>query len=371
MEGHVVEREFAQGGLRQSCGRCRCANLRLRDQQLGEPLRRSGGPQQVAIHFRQGAERARQKAAAQDEGGDRATAHLPAGDVDRTLPDDHDDRPDHQEDDHRRHHRSGADAPLGGREDALDGVAKPGRLALLLVEGLDDLHRAQHLGCDGPHFGDPRLVAGRYASHPPSQDQDRAKNDGNSEQHQSGELGREDEHGGDAADAHDRVTQRHRYRGSHDLLDDRRVDRNSRGNLGRPIFLKKARGHPQQVAVNGEPDVGDGPLAEPGHEIIADGRGNREHPDDRQQQLEPGGDRPRIARTRSEALVDDELETPGNRVGRRGGDQQRERSSGYVAGVAGGEAPHHAETFDRAALGAVTGSNGHADPLTAAGACLK
>ena len=44
-------------------------------EQLVEPLRRAGGAQQVAIDFAQGAERAGQQAAVEDEGGDGAAGH--------------------------------------------------------------------------------------------------------------------------------------------------------------------------------------------------------------------------------------------------------------------------------------------------------
>ena len=94
------------------------------------------------------------------------------------MPDDQDDRADHQEDDHRRHDCTGADAPLGRREHPLDGIPEPVSLALLLVERLDDLHRPQNLGGDGPDFGDPCLVAGRNATHAASQYHDRAEHDG-------------------------------------------------------------------------------------------------------------------------------------------------------------------------------------------------
>ena len=93
--------------------------------------------------------------------------------------------------------------------------------------------------------------------------------------------------------------------GPDDLFDDRRVDGDPRGDLGRPVLLEEAGRQPQQVAVHCKPDVGHRPLAEPGDEIIADGGRDREDGDDPQQQLEPGRDRVSVGGAPPKALVDD------------------------------------------------------------------
>jgi hypothetical protein len=54
-------------------------------QQFGEPLRRAGAAQQVAIDFGQRAERAGEQSAGEHEGGDRAAGHPARGDVDRAC----------------------------------------------------------------------------------------------------------------------------------------------------------------------------------------------------------------------------------------------------------------------------------------------
>ena len=63
-----------------------------------------------------------------------------------------------------------------------------------------------------------------------------------------------------------------------------------RGDLGRAVLLEEAGRQAQQVAVHGEADVGDGPLAEPRDEIEADRGGERHHADQHQQIFEPARD---------------------------------------------------------------------------------
>ena len=148
----------------------------------------------------------------------------------------------------------------------------------------------------------------------------------------AGELGRQREHGGDAADAKDDVAQRDRDGGADHLFDDRRVDGDPRRDLGRPVLLEEAGRQAQQVAVNGEADVGDGPFAQPRDEIEAEGGGERHHRDHSEQIVEPGGDALRIAGAGAEALVDDQLEAARDRDRGSGGEQRAQGRDDDVAG---------------------------------------
>ena len=107
-----------------------------------------------------------------------------------------------------------------------------------------------------------------------------------------------------------RLRKRDRDGGPDDLLDDRRVDRDPRGDLRRPILLEEAGRQPQQVAVHRKPDVGDGPLAEPGDEIDS---GPRSRPPGRRRAASRYSNQRRdvagVARARREAFVDDQLES--------------------------------------------------------------
>ena len=103
--------------------------------------------------------------------------------------------------------------------------------------------------------------------------------------------------------------------------------------------------------MHGEADVRDGALAEPGHEEIADGRGDRHHAHQHQQILKPARDIARAAG--GEAFVDDQLERVGNARRRRGGDEQGDRRDRDLPGVVEREPPHHPQVPDGAALRAV------------------
>ena len=131
MEGHISNASSPRAGSGSCAGlagaRCRA----LASSNSDKPFRSARGAQQVAIDFGQVAERAGEEAAVEDEGGDGAAADASGGDLDRALPDDQRDRAEDQEDDDRGHHRAQQDALLGGREHALDGVAKARGFAVL------------------------------------------------------------------------------------------------------------------------------------------------------------------------------------------------------------------------------------------------
>jgi hypothetical protein len=127
-------------------------------------------------------------------------------------------------------------------------------------------------------------------AHLAAEEDDRNDHERDAEQHHPASLGASTNRMTMQADAHDDVAQRDRHGGADDLLDDRRVDRDPRGDLGRAVLLEEAGRQAQQVAVHGEADVGDGALAEPRDEIEAD-RGGERHDDHQQQQIfEPAGD---------------------------------------------------------------------------------
>ena len=89
---------------------------------------------------------------------------------------------------------------------------------------------------------DPRdavLARPRQRPHAPPEEDDRREDGGNDEEHQPGQLGAEDEHVGDAADAHERVPQRDRRRRRHHLLDHSGVRGQPAGDLRRPVVLEE------------------------------------------------------------------------------------------------------------------------------------
>ena len=183
-------------------------------------------------------------------------------------------------------------------------------LALLLAEGLDDLHRAQQSrrrsspdrrsgpGCCARccgRAGRARRSARTIGGMPISS--------------QIGELGREGEQIDDAADAEHDVAQRDRDGRADHHLDHRRVGGDARGDLGRPVLLEEARLEAQQIVVHGDADVGDHLLAEHRDEIEAEGGRHREHGDHQEQIVELLRD---VAAAGDEALVDDPAEAVGD-----------------------------------------------------------
>ena len=201
-------------------------------------------------------------------------------------------------DDDRGHHRAQQDAFLGGGEDGLGRGGEALALAALLVERLDDLHRAEHLAGDGADVGDAVLAADRHRAQAAAEQGDRHDHEGDAEQHHARQLGGEEEQDHGAGQAHHEVAQRDRQGGADDLFDDRGVDRQPAGDLGRAILLEEAGREAQQVAVHREANVGDDPLAEPRDEVEARRGGERHDDDQRQQDVEPAGDIAGIAAAR-------------------------------------------------------------------------
>ena len=177
MEGHLLERERSRRRFGQRNRLCRRSDVRFGMKQFGQALGSARGAQQVAIDFGQVAERAGEQPAVEHERGDRAAGDPPRRDLDRSVPDDQSDGAENDEDDNRGHERTHEDSALRGRENPLDGVGEARRLAALLVERLDDLHRAEHFAGDGTHVGDAVLAAGRDRAHSAPEDRGREDDD--------------------------------------------------------------------------------------------------------------------------------------------------------------------------------------------------
>ena len=208
-------------------------------------------------------------------------------------------------------------------------------LAALLVERLDDLHRAEHFAGDRADVGDAVLALGRYGADLAPEDDDRDDDERNAEQHHPGELGREEEQDDDAGDRHDDVAQRDRHGGADDLFDDRRVDGQPAGDLGRAVFLEVTGREAEQIAVHREADVGDDALAEPGDEVEARRGGDRHDHHQDEEVLEPRRD----VAAAPEAAVDDQLEGIRHARGRRRCDEQGATQRRRAARDSGGHAP--------------------------------
>ena len=106
--------------------------------------------------------------------------------------------------------------------------AKRDRFAALLVECLDDLHRAEHFAGDGADVGDAVLAAARDLRALAARGgRSGTTTSGTPSSISTASFGASANRMTMHADAEDDVAQRHRDGGADDLLDDRRVDRHA------------------------------------------------------------------------------------------------------------------------------------------------
>ena len=334
-------RRFGEGARLRGRG-----DARFGVEQLAQPFGGARGAQQVAIDLGQRAERARDQPAGEDESGDGAAGDRPRSDALGPVPQQGGDRAEQQPDDDRGHDRAQADAALGGRKGRLDRAREARRFALFLPERLDDLHRAQLFGRRRADVGDAILARPRDILQAAAEQDDRHDDHRDAEQDAAGQLGRQGEQIGDAADPHHHVAQRHRHGGADDLFDDRGVRRHPRGDFGRAVFLEKAGGEAEQVALHRLADVGDGAFAQPADEIEAQRGGERQRQDDAVEQAEMRRD---VAAAGDKAAVDHFLELPGDRQRRERGDAERDRGDDQLQRVGAGIMPDHPQAAELAA----------------------
>ena len=172
---------------------------------------------------------------------------------------------------------------------------------------------AQSLGDGRADVRDTVLRRAAEVADPAAEEDHRPEDDRDADDQHSGKLGRQREQIDDAADAGSEVAQGDRHARADDLLEDSGVGSQPRGDFRRPVLLEEARRQRQQVLLNRDAQVGDGPLANPRNEVEAKRRCRGEHDDDHQQIVERGADGLRPCTSGSEALIDHPLETVGDR----------------------------------------------------------
>ena len=220
----MIERDRAARRLGQGDRVGGRGDLRPLGEQLGQPPGRTGAAQQIAIDFGQRAERAGDQAAGQHERAIeppliRARRRRPTAPshstsvIEPKISADHD----------RGHDRAEHDAALGGGEAWLDRVAEALRLAILLTERLDDLHRAQRFDAIAPTSAIRSWLDAREIADPAARSTIGRTITGMPSSSMPASLGDEDEQIDHAANAGEHVAQRDRDGGADDLLDDRGV----------------------------------------------------------------------------------------------------------------------------------------------------
>ena len=307
---------------------------------------------QIAIGFRQRAKRTRHQHTRQNKRGNRSAADLAGSDADRALPQQHGDRSEDQEHDHRGHHRADADAAFGGVERGLDRLFKPRSLTLFLIECLHHLHRTEHFGHHCADIGDPVLTATRNIAQPPPEPDNRQYDQGDGNEQLRGQPGRKVKQIGSADHADQQIAQRHRYGGADHHFDQRGVRCHARGNFGRAVRFKEAGRHSQQIGLNLLADIADHALAEP-RDVIKPERGADAKDDDHHQHQFEGVINFRNLRFRRETFVDNFLE-PARDIAcrRRCGDQcgQGDRQMSRIIKCLAPDHPQRAKTARRLGL---------------------
>ena len=181
------------------------------------------------------------------------------------------------EDHQRRHDSALGDAAAGRIEGALGGLAEALGGALLLGEGLDGAHRVERLAAFRHHVGHARLRLARQAADLAAEQDDGRHHQRHDGQHQQGELGIGHHQHGDAADAHQRIAERHRRRRADHLLDQLGVGRDAAHDVARALDLEPGRAQPHDMGEQVAAQVADHALAQPRHQVEARARGDRQH----------------------------------------------------------------------------------------------
>ena len=212
-------------------------------------------------------------------------------------------------------------------------VASPkrGRGAILLGEGLHGAHRVERLAAFRHHVGHARLRLARQRPHLAAEQDDRHDGERHHGQRQQRELGIGDDQHDDAADAHQRVAQRHRGRGADHLLDELGVGRDPAHDVARALDLEPGRPQPHDMGEQVAAQVADDPLAQPRHEVEARARGDRQHDGDGQQR----GQRvvQDVGPALGEAAVDQGPQAGAEGQHRAGRDQERQQRQRHPAAI--------------------------------------
>ena len=232
---------------------------------------------------------------------------------------------EHEGDYQRRHHRTQADAALGGIEAAFHRGAEPLRFAAFLGEGLHNADGAQHFGNHRAHIGDAILAGAADFAHLAAEHEDRNDGERDHQQHHQGEARADPEHITNAADAHHRVAQRQAGRGADHLFDDRGVRRDAAGDFGWAVFFEEHRIKGDEVALHGGAQIGHHALADPRDEEETHGRRQPEQQDEPEEAHEEGRDIGGITAA-GEAIVYHGFQPLGDgQRGQRGDAQRGER----------------------------------------------
>jgi hypothetical protein len=136
--------------------------------------------------------------------------------------------------------------------------------AVFLRESLDRAHAVQRLPAFRHHLAHAGLRLARQRLDLAAEHDDRHDRERHDRQGPQRELRVGDDQHDDAANAHQRVSERHRGRGSDHLLDELGVGRNAAHDVARAFDLEPGRPQPHDVGKKVAAQVAHHPLAQPG-----------------------------------------------------------------------------------------------------------
>ena len=242
-------------------------------------------------------------------------------------------------------HRPNACAADGRTEGILDGLAEAVRVRVLERECLYRLDRVERLTRKPARIRDPVLRSARQPADAPPERHERAEDERDQHEDETGEFQARDREHDQAADDRDRRAQGDREIHTRDGLHQCRVGREPRQHLSRTGDFEERRVHADDARIDVGSQVGDYPFAEPGDQVEAQRGKDAEGARGGKKRDEVPVDR--LSAAGAHALVDQVSEGDRQREHRGRGRQQREQRKQDRAAIGLQIGPERAQRPER------------------------
>ena len=200
----------------------------------------------------------------------------------------------------------------------------------LMCIGLRCLDGAQCLVGTGTDGGDAVLIGAAELAHHTAEDNDRHQHEGHNDQHHPGKRWTSIDEQRKPPQKQQEIAKRNRDRGADHCLDQGRIGGQAREHLPRPGNFEKSRVEGKNMIEDGFANIGDDPLPDPGHEVVAPECREGEHGDNTHQPDEVGF---QAGRARREALVQQQPDRLADHQGRPGGENQRDQRAHHPPAI--------------------------------------
>ena len=187
----------------------------------------------------------------------------------RADPEDADHACEHDEDDDGGENRAGLGRRARGLVGLLDLAAETLRGQPFAGIGLHGADRANQLARIGGRVGKRVLRIARQPPHPAPEGDQRQHDQGNRQQHEAGETRAGDHHHRRRAKEHHEIAQRDRHGGADRGFDLRGVGREPRHQFAAARGIEEGWREREQMRKHVAPEIGDDPLADRHHEVVA------------------------------------------------------------------------------------------------------